>query len=244
MLHRNAFNIADWKLLEKGGTLVLRPRVKHAFFRFLFGTGFFALLTFGILGIDAELKNMRHGRRFTEEDIASMRSGPAEQAARLIAAGNEEEARAVQQSAETFINNYARKRQTEMAALEAAHRPWQLLLAGLAGVCVFFGMYLPLSPLWQRVRIACEGGDLIIRKNLFPRTRRVPIAAVRHAQVRAVAENVMHVGQWMTVGYYWILELPDDSEPVLLYIATTSRNITTMPPGAAQFLSALQHIAG
>lgn len=243
MVHRKALVVADWKLREKDGTLVLRPRAKHAFFRFLFGTGFFALMTFGILGVDSELRNMRHGRRFTEEDVASMRRGPAEEAARLSAAGKTEEARAVEKSAEAFIDNFARKRRAETAALEAWHRPWHLVLAGLAGVCVFFGVYLPLSPLWQRVRISREGGELVFRKNVFPRTRRVPIAVVLEANVRPVAERVIHVGEWMTVGYYWQMDLRWNAERVILYVATTSSNDTTMPARAGQFLSALQRLA-
>jgi hypothetical protein len=243
MVQRHSLNIADWKLREKGGEVVLRPTVEHAVFRFVFGTTFFALMTWGILGIDSELRKMRHGRRFTEEDVASMRRGPADEAARLMAAGSEEEARALQHSADTFIRAFARKRQAEMAALEAAHRPWHLVLAGLAGVCVFFGMYLPLSPLWQRVRVAREGGELVFRKNFFPRTRRVPIGVVRDARVRPVAERVIHLGQWMTIGHYWQIDLRGNSGGTVLYIATTSRNVTVMPPGAAHFLNVVQRLA-
>jgi hypothetical protein len=239
----NTFNVADWKLRETPAGLVLRPTLWHALaFRLFFGTGAMAIFLLGAGGLDYELSKMEQARRVTPEQLATLTRDEDPRIRIARAAGRTDEAERVRRDTDAQVAKFVADHENEYQAMAAAHRPWHGFLRTLAGIFIFFGLYLPLSPFWQRVRVTREGDDVVVRKNVLPKTRRISLRAVPDAFLQAVNERVMENGDWQTVSTYWQLVLPLGESSLVLYLAVGSSDAP--PPRATAFLAALDRLAG
>ena len=244
MLPKNTFNIVNWKIREEAGMLVLRPTVRNVLMRLFAGTGFFLLLAFGVMGIDYELGKSRERLRQTRDEYAVAQHRAKADAGLRNTRGSAEEARAGVGGGVEMIVKPIPELDARWAQREAKERRWQFLVRGIAGMCVFWALWFPLSPLWQRVRIYREGDELVVRQNVRPRTRRVDVTAVRGAGLGSVAERDMVAGSLATVSHYWTLTLNDGRRTVVLWVGLTGHDNPHTPPAQVrELVEALRRVA-
>jgi hypothetical protein len=245
MLPRNTFNVADWALRETPAGLVLRPTLYHALaFRLLFGTGSMAVFTMVPIIIDTQLTSMENARRVSEADMQVLTRDPDPRIKPLLAAGRQAEAQQIQKEVDARIGKYVQEHEAEYVAMREEHRPWHLIARILGAITVFFGIYFPLSPLWQRVRLTRDGQDLVVRKNIFPKTRRIPITAVQQAEIwRVFEDEVTHLDR-EKISSYWQIVLEESGVSLVMYLAVGAPVDGKPPARAMAFVEALKRLAG